>query len=75
MAIHHTSALHTTPQVEYHIIYSSSYRVPVLYFFLHHTLGGKPSGIDTVYDLLVPKRLEAGLRDIGVIGGIGMTVS
>lgn len=57
------------------IIYSDSYRVPVLYFLLHNLPPVKSRSIDSVYELLVPGHLHASAKAVGVMGGIGMTVS
>ena len=62
-------------RVEYQILYSLSYQVPVLYFFLQGPPSFKLYDIDTVYDYLVPAHLSSGARGVGVMGGIGMTVS
>jgi len=63
------------PTVEYHILLSQSYRVPMLYFFLHKLPIKGPKGIDAVYEYLVPHQYRSGLRDLGVMGGISMGVS
>lgn len=74
-AIYHSQEFSTAPSVDYHIIYSSSYRVPVLYFLIHDLPPAESRSIETVYRLLVPRHLEDGTRHVGVMGGIGMTVS
>ena len=61
--------------VEYNIVHSTSYQVPALYFFLHGLSASKSRDLDTVYEVLVPHRLAAAAKQVGVIGGIGMTVS
>jgi len=60
--------------VTYDIVFSHSYRVPVLYFSLYNLPPASYRSIDSVYDLLVPKYLKAGAKAVGVMGGIGMTV-
>lgn len=60
--------------VTYDIVFSESYRVPILYFSLHNFPPAKSRSVDIVYDLLVPEHLKAGAKAIGVMGGIGMTV-
>lgn len=58
----------------YDIVFSNSYRVPVLYFSLHNLPPAESRSIDAVYELLVPEHLKAGAKAVGVMGGIGMTV-
>lgn len=70
-AVYHSNA--HTPTIEYHIILSPTYRVPVLYFFLHNLSIQRTSSIDAI-QLLVPEHLKSGIKDIGVIGGISMAV-
>ena len=71
-AVHHQKG--SSPYVEYNIIRSPVYCVPVLYFFLHNLPNQTVSGVQTVHDLLVPDHLRASLRDMGVMGGISMSV-
>ncbi|PKC70599.1 hypothetical protein RhiirA1_339031, partial [Rhizophagus irregularis] len=53
--------------VDYHIIYSASYKVPVLYFNAYH---GTPLTNDEIYSCLVePSRLED-IKTAGFHGGI-----
>ena len=70
--IHHFKA--PVPSVEYNILLSTTYRVPVLYFFLHNLPPGSLSGLDAVYGLLVPELSRSGLQQVGVMGGISMSV-
>lgn len=63
------------PTVDYHILLSPTYRVPVLYFFLRNLPVTGPKGIDAVYDYLVPHQFRSELRNVGVIGGISIAVS
>lgn len=72
-AIYHFSPSHTVSSVEYHILHSPSYRVPVLYFFLRNLPPSIAQSIDTVYEHLIPKHLQSGARNVSVMGGIGMT--
>lgn len=63
------------PSVEYCIILSPTYRVPVLYFTLHNLPPLlSPISIDTVYTLLVPQDDRNALERIGVMGAISMGV-
>lgn len=60
--------------VEFSVLRSSIYQVPVLWF----TLNGVPSnvlaGIEAVYQHLVPETTRSCLRQISVMGGISMAV-
>ncbi|KAJ5818310.1 hypothetical protein N7474_003901 [Penicillium riverlandense] len=60
-------------QVDYDILLSSTYRVPVLFFRLkwnHHHHG--PVGLDAVYQYVVPEQYRQGLQSVGVMGGISL---
>ncbi|OJJ47438.1 hypothetical protein ASPZODRAFT_1674623 [Penicilliopsis zonata CBS 506.65] len=62
-------------QVEYEIVYSPTFQVPVLYFALkagafHH----KPVDIEMVYQHLVPQQYHQELKNVGVMGGISFNV-
>lgn len=62
--------------MEYHAVFSRSYRVPVLYLcLLNLPAPYKALSIDTVYDLLVPSTLRTTLGSVGVMGGISFAVS
>lgn len=61
--------------VIYHVLYSMSYQVPVLYFFLHNIMFEASLNIETVYERLVPQRNHKALKDTGVLGSIGVVVS
>ena len=74
-AVYHSHPSHAPPTVEYHILHSTIYGVPVLYFFLHNIPYLMARNIDTVYQKLVPKQLRSELRSVSVLGGISMTVS
>ena len=49
--------------------------MPVLYFFIHDTPHIKSLSVDRVYEKLVPHHLRDAAKEVGVMGGIGMTVS
>ncbi|KAL4776222.1 hypothetical protein BDW60DRAFT_224058 [Aspergillus nidulans var. acristatus] len=55
-------------QVDYDILLSPTYQVPVLYFVLRRT--DKSLGLDEVYDYLVPDQCRRYIRNMGIIGGI-----
>lgn len=61
--------------VDFNILFSPTYRVPVLWFTLRNLPAGGPKGIDAVYHYLVPERYRAELRQFGVVGGISVGVS
>ncbi|KAK5796785.1 hypothetical protein VI817_006069 [Penicillium citrinum] len=58
-----------TLHIEYEILLSSTYQVPVLYFTLHRDDQG-PIGLDGVYQYLVPEPYRKQLKSVGVMGGI-----
>lgn len=74
-AIHHIPPSSISSSIEYHIIYSNSYQVPILYFSIHDIPQTKTLSIDWVYENLVPHHLRDAAQEVGVMGGIGMTVS
>ncbi|KGO39099.1 Autophagy-related protein 3 [Penicillium expansum] len=58
-------------QIDYDILLSPTYQVPVLYFGLRwHNHG--PLGLDHVYQYVVPERYRQELKSVGVMGGISM---
>ncbi|KAJ6137661.1 Atg10p [Penicillium samsonianum] len=58
-------------QIDYDILLSPTYQVPVLYFSLRwHNHG--PLGLDEVYQYVVPERYRQELKNVGVMGGISM---
>ncbi|KGO76653.1 Autophagy-related protein 3 [Penicillium italicum] len=58
-------------QIDYDILLSPTYQVPVLYFGLRwHNHG--PLGLDEVYQYVVPERYRQELKCVGVMGGISM---
>lgn len=68
--------------VEYCIVLSPSYQVPVLYFSLRNALSNSssggihagPEGLDAIYKYLVPTQFTANLREVGIMGGISIGV-
>ncbi|OAX78006.1 hypothetical protein ACJ72_07687 [Emergomyces africanus] len=70
----------TKLQVEYNIMLSPTYHVPILYFFLHNTnntssdLSVKsPEGLlDVVYNRLVPTQYRSELKGVGIMGGLSI---
>lgn len=60
--------------VEFSVTLSPTYQVPVLWFILRQLPSDGPTGIDAVYHYLVPDTQQAGLRQVGVMGGISMAV-
>ncbi|KAL2215662.1 hypothetical protein M432DRAFT_138980 [Thermoascus aurantiacus ATCC 26904] len=59
-------------EVEYDIILSPTYHVPVLYFVLRNAPRDGPAGIEAVYRYLVPHQYKTELKSVGVMGGISM---
>ena len=60
--------------MEYHILLSPTYQVPVLYLHLHNPPPGTATGHEAVADLLVAKHAKPGLTHVGVMGGLSMGV-
>lgn len=64
---------HPSLQIDYDILLSPTYQVPVLYFGLRwHNHG--PLGLEEVYQYVVPERYRQELKSVGVMGGISMGV-
>lgn len=62
-------------QVEYDIVLSPTYQVPVLHFMLRWTnQKGPVVGIDSVYQYLVPDQYRKQLKSVGIMGGISFDV-
>jgi Autophagocytosis associated protein, active-site domain len=60
-----------SPSVEYHIVYSTSYRVPILHFSFHDLPSFlKASDLNTVYAVLVPSDFHDALKGGSVVGGV-----
>ncbi|KAJ5774625.1 hypothetical protein N7457_009521 [Penicillium paradoxum] len=58
-------------QIDYDILLSPTYQVPILYFSPRwHSHG--PLGLDEVYQYVVPEQYRQELKSVGVIGGISM---
>ncbi len=77
-AILHDSSTATT--VDYTILHSPTYRVPVLYFYLRNppppsSSSSAKSSLDFIYEHLVPSHQRESLQNVSVLGGIGITVS
>lgn len=60
--------------IEYNILLSSSYQVPVLYFIIRDASGNALMDLDQVHAILVPESFRTQVTDIGIIGGISYTV-
>ncbi|KAL6243853.1 hypothetical protein RBB50_009287 [Rhinocladiella similis] len=58
--------------MNFSIILSPTYSVPVLWFSCRPVPGQAGLNLDQVYDLLVPSALQEPLRTVGVMGGISM---
>ncbi|KAA8652266.1 ATG3/ATG10 family protein [Aspergillus tanneri] len=68
-ALVRTSRPSTCLLVEYEILLSPTYQVPVLYFMLRGSNLG-PLGVDAVYHYLVADQHKKELQSVGVMGGI-----
>lgn len=62
-------------EINYDILLSPSYSVPVLYFLVRDSNGRLVTGIENVYVLLVPEVYRNQMRDVGIMGGLSMAVS
>lgn len=63
-----------TIYIEYSIVRSPAYQVPVLWFTLNRVPAGITTGIDAVYQYLVPEATRSGLRQVGIMGAISIAV-
>ncbi|KAJ5736683.1 uncharacterized protein N7483_001808, partial [Penicillium malachiteum] len=59
-------------QVDYDIVLSPTYQVPVLYFALRWLHQNGPIGLDAVYQYLVPEQYQSQVKSVGVMGGISL---
>lgn len=61
--------------VDFSITLSPTYCVPVLWFSCRWKSTHKMLSLDQVHEWLVPPQSQAPLKNVGVMGGISMTVS
>lgn len=61
--------------LEYDIILSPSYSVPVLYFGIKDAALRYPPTMETLYGHIIPEQYKSQAETPGVIGGITVTVS
>lgn len=59
--------------VEYDIVLSPTYQVPVLYFRIRDAGCALPLSIDTLYRYVIPEQFKSQVESFGIIGGITMT--
>lgn len=71
----HRDPQQDTFEVEYEILLSPSYSVPVLYFAIRDSTGQTVTDIELVHTLIVPEVYRSQVRDVGVMGGLSMAVS
>ncbi|KAJ0420696.1 hypothetical protein BJY00DRAFT_134407 [Aspergillus carlsbadensis] len=67
-ALVRTTDTYDNLQVDYDIILSDTYQVPVLYFVLRQA--GKLLGMEEVYRYLVPSQYREDIQSVGIMGGI-----
>lgn len=61
-------------QIDYDILLSPTYQVPVLYFVLRwHNHEGSVD-LDAVYQYIVPEQYRMQLQSVGIMGGISFGV-
>lgn len=65
---------HDHAVVEYHIILSPVYRVPVLHFLLNPGSTTSESSLEAVYDHLVPQQYKSSMSSAGILGSISIGV-
>jgi hypothetical protein len=61
--------------IEYDIIFSPSYKVPTLYFTVRDALGRPLTELEAVLSHVVPMSESGPLQDVGVVGGLSVSVS
>lgn len=61
--------------IEYDLLLSPSYFVPVLYFSVRDSKGQLMTELEMIYILLVPQVYRSQMRDVGIMGGLSMAVS
>lgn len=62
--------------VQYDVVYSPAYQVPVLYITLSDAATKKSIALpspDELYRLLVPDEFKSAMRDVGVMGALSMS--
>ncbi|KAI9265595.1 hypothetical protein BY458DRAFT_547798 [Sporodiniella umbellata] len=60
-------------KVEYHIVYSVSYRAPMLYFLPSYYQDGSPLSLDDIYQHIVPKSFHKNLKENHYVPCISQT--
>lgn len=61
-------------QIDYEIVLSPTYQVPVLYLALQWHNHRAPVDLDLVYQYIVPEQYRKQLRSVGIMGGISFGV-
>ncbi|KAH9844418.1 autophagy-related protein Atg10 [Teratosphaeria destructans] len=72
-ALQSVSSQKTETRVDYDIIYSPSYQVPVLYLTATPLSGTGPTSLAQIYDLLVPSQCRNQIESMGVMGAVSMS--
>ena len=62
-------------KVVYSVVLSPSYQVPVLWIHLFDVPSSAPTGLEALYQYLVPTSAIPALRSVGVIGALSFGVS
>ncbi|KAJ5678607.1 hypothetical protein N7462_006851 [Penicillium macrosclerotiorum] len=62
--------LHPNLQIDYEVLLSPTYQVPVLYFTVRWNNHQGPLGLEAVYQYVVPEPHRKKLQSVGVMGGI-----
>ncbi|KAF2769813.1 hypothetical protein EJ03DRAFT_350864 [Teratosphaeria nubilosa] len=72
-ALHSVSSEKPETRVDYEIIYSASYQVPVLYLSATPPSGTGLTSLGHIYDLLVPSQCRNQIESMGVMGALSMS--
>ncbi|KAF2239191.1 hypothetical protein EV356DRAFT_528472 [Viridothelium virens] len=72
-ALQNPVATSRVPRVDYDVILSPIYRVPVVYFRLRDATVRNENPIDTVFRYIVPHDHHHEVKVVGIVGGITMT--
>ena len=60
--------------VEFHVILSPTYQVPVLYFSVRHGQSNLPLTVDTLHEYVLPEDFRPQVDHIGPMGAVTVTV-
>lgn len=61
--------------IAYEILLSPVYRVPVLHFTVRDSTGSPITDVNAIFSDIVPHSFQSQVANVGVIGGISLTVN